>query len=73
MIGENLKKIRKSKKWSELQLSKSSGVARGYICELELGKYKNPGLIVICKLCKALTVTPNDLIPKELYEVKKDE
>lgn len=73
MIGKSVKDIRESKKISTLQLSKRSGVARGYICELELGKYKNPGLFVICKLCKALTVTPNDLIPEELYREGKNE
>lgn len=57
-----IEELRKNKKWSYTQLSMKSGVARGYLCELEEGKYSNPGLKVICKLCKAFGCTPNDLI-----------
>ena len=59
------KELRKKKKLSVAQLSKISGVARGYLYEIEIGKYKNPGVEVICKLCKALDCTPNDLINYE--------
>lgn len=59
--------LRKKKKWSLVQLSKKSGVARGYLCELEKGKYENPGGNIICKLCKALETTPNDLIEEKYW------
>ncbi|WP_061343332.1 helix-turn-helix domain-containing protein, partial [Clostridium botulinum] len=36
------------------KLSCKSKIARSYITELEEGKYGNPGLKVICNLCKAL-------------------
>jgi putative transcriptional regulator len=61
------KELRIQKKWSVVQLSKKSGVARGYLCELESGKYKNPGGEIICKLCKALGTTPNDLIEEKYW------
>ena len=63
----NLKLIRKSKKISQLQLSKRSGISRSYICELENDLYINPGLDVVCKLCRALDVTPNELICEKNY------
>jgi len=63
----NLKSIRKSKKVSQLQLSKRSGISRSYICELEHDVYTNPGLDVVCKLCKILDVTPNELICEKNY------
>ena len=66
-IGKNLERIRRSKRLSKLELSKSSGVSRSYISEMESNKYSNLSLEVICKLCKALEITPNDLIPEELY------
>lgn len=52
--------------WKELSLK--SGVARGYITEMENGKYTNPSIEVVCKLCMALEITPNDLIPTYLYK-----
>lgn len=57
-----LKELRKRKRWSQSKLSKISGVARGYISEIESGKYTNPTADVICRLCKALGCTPSDLI-----------
>lgn len=64
--------FRKNRGLSISQLSYKSGVAKGYITELEGGKYSNPGVQVIGKLCKALKVTPNDLIIKELWRDKED-
>ena len=69
----NLKSIRKSKKLSQLQLSKRSGINRSYICELENDIYINPGLDVVCKLCRALEVTPNELICEKNYRGDKDD
>ncbi|NFH79635.1 helix-turn-helix transcriptional regulator [Clostridium botulinum] len=61
------KEFRKLKNLTVSQLSYKSGVATGYITELENGKYKNPSLQIICKLSKALNITPNDLIDKNLW------
>lgn len=62
-----IKECRKMRNLSISKLSYKSEVARGYITELESGKYENPGLQVICKLSKALKVTPNELIEQELW------
>lgn len=67
-IGWKLKKIRKNRGYSNKELSKLSGVARGYLHELEIGKYNNPSVEVICKICIIFRITPNDLIPKEMYQ-----
>lgn len=67
MVKLLITELRTKKKMSRLQLSKLSGVARGYICELEDGKYNNPTVNVICKLCQGLGCTPNDLIDCENY------
>jgi putative transcriptional regulator len=63
----NIKKFRGEKNISIAELARRSGVTRSYICELENGTYANPGLKTICKLCKALRCTPNNLIPEKLY------
>lgn len=66
-IGSILKQYRLSKGWNGKELSLKSGVARGYITEMENDRYNNPSMSIICRLCVALEVTPNDLIPKEMY------
>lgn len=66
-IGQNLKRYRLSKRISQFELGTLSGVSRSYISEIESGIYSNISLYIICNLCKALTITPNDLIPEEMY------
>lgn len=56
-----LKELRNKKGWTQEKLADVSGVGRSYISEIEVGKY-NPTADIICKLCKALDCTPNDLI-----------
>lgn len=67
----NIKELRKSKRISILKLSKITGISRSYLNELDNNKYDNPGLKVICTLCKAFNCTPNDIIPEELYREDK--
>ena len=55
-----LEQIRRSRKMSQLQLAKKSGVSRTYISELESGKY-NPSK-TLCKLAKALDCSLDDLV-----------
>lgn len=66
-IGQNLKRYRLSKRISQFELGKLSGVSRSYISEIESGIYSNISLYIICNLCKVLTITPNDLIPEKMY------
>lgn len=69
-IGEKIKSLREKNNFSNKDLSRLSGVARGYIHELEVDRYVNPTIEVVCKLCMAFGVTPNDLIPQEMYKRK---
>lgn len=62
-----IKEYRKMRNLSISKLSYKSEVARGYITELEAGKYNNPGLQIVCKFCRALKVTPNELIEQDLW------
>lgn len=62
----NLKEIRKEKNITQKELSKKSGVAQSYICELENGKY-DCSVSTLCTLAKSLGVTPNDLLKKEYW------
>ena len=60
-----IQELRKKKKLSKRQLSLKSGVARGYISELESGKYDNPTVRVLAKLSKVLCCTLDDLVDFE--------
>ncbi|MEG0133370.1 MAG: helix-turn-helix transcriptional regulator [Clostridium sp.] len=62
-----VKEIRKSKGMTQIQLAKMSGVSRSYISELENDGY-TISIYILCKLCKALAVTPNDLIEEENWK-----
>ncbi|WBW95281.1 helix-turn-helix domain-containing protein [Oceanirhabdus sp. W0125-5] len=57
-----IEELRKKKKLSRRQLSLKSGVARGYISELESGKYDNPTVRVLVKLSKVLCCTLDELV-----------
>lgn len=72
-IGDNIKKFRLNNNFSNKKLSKISGLSRSYIFELEKGVYENVSINVLCKLCKALKVTPNDLIPIEMWKGEKED
>ena len=61
-IGTMLKRVRKEKGLSQLELAKRSRVAQGYISELEAGREKNPGIETLRKLAKALGVPLAELL-----------
>ena len=58
-LGENLKKIRKAKKMTQIQLAKKSGVKQSVISDLETGNAKSTGFIF--ELANALGVTAEEL------------
>lgn len=67
-ISQNLRTTRKEKGLTQNQLSEASGISRTTITEIESGAHPNTTIFVLCQLCRALEVTPNDLIPKEMYQ-----
>ena len=56
-----LKKLRLSKKWSQMELSRRSGVSQSFINDLEAGT-KQPTLTTLNKLANALEVQVTDLL-----------
>ena len=58
-LGENLKKIRKAKKMTQIQLAKKSGVKQSVISDLETGTAKSTSFIL--ELAGALGVTAEEL------------
>lgn len=66
-ISINLKKIRTSKGLSQSKLSQLSGIGRTTISDIENDRHSNTTIYVLCRICKSLEVTPNELIPEEMY------
>jgi len=60
-LGENIKRLRRDKDWTQGDLAEKSGVRVGQISKLESNKAK-PGLDTIYALTNALDCTPNALL-----------
>lgn len=60
-FGKKLKKIRLKKSKSQGDVAKILGVHRSYISGLERGK-RNPSLLTVHKVAKALGVSVNELL-----------
>lgn len=58
-LGENLKKIRKAKKFTQKDLAQKSGVKQSVISDLETGNAKSTGSLL--ELANALGITAEDL------------
>ena len=61
-IGRVLKRLREQRGLSQAALAKRSGVAQGYISEVEAGQKKNPGVETLRKIAKALGVPVTELL-----------
>lgn len=61
IFGENIKKIREEKGFSQEELANLAEFDRTYISLIERGK-RNLSLLNICRFAKALEVKPYELI-----------
>ncbi len=60
-LGRNLRKARRAKGWSQEEFAHHAGIHRTYISDLERGA-RNPTLIIVEKLARALDVPPGSLL-----------
>ncbi len=60
-LGENVRRIRESKGWSQDKLSEASGLHRTYISGIERG-IRNPTIKIVQKIAIALGVCPGQLL-----------
>lgn len=63
-FGKALREIRLKKNLSQGDIAKKLGVHRSYISGLERGK-RNPSLLTIKKMAKAIGVEPKELLEYE--------
>ncbi len=60
-FGNNVKKLRIAKGWSQEELAKRTGLHRTYIGSIERSE-RNVSLINVAKIAKALSVNIKDLL-----------
>lgn len=65
ILGQNIKRVRESKKISAYKLAQISGVGNSTISQIESGKRQTLNVSTIEKLAIALNVEPNKLISPE--------
>ncbi len=65
MLGDNIRRIRKSKRISINNLSKASGVSLGYLSDIENDKGVNPTKETLEKLAASLEVTVDEFFKDE--------
>jgi transcriptional regulator with XRE-family HTH domain len=57
-----LKQLRAERRMSQIELARRAKVAQGYISALEAGQKKDPGLMVLKRLARALGVQVTELL-----------
>lgn len=60
-IGQNLKKLRLKRGWSQQRLADEAGIVRRYLPELESGR-KNVSVLTLDKLAGALQVSLKEIV-----------
>jgi XRE family transcriptional regulator, master regulator for biofilm formation len=58
----DLKRLRELRNMTQLVLAKKSGVAQGYISDLEAGRKEKPSVEIVVKLARALTVDVSEVL-----------
>jgi len=62
LFGDHLRKLRHKKNWTQEELADKAGLHSTYIGQIERG-VRNPSLINLYKLAKALKITAGELLP----------
>ena len=66
-VGENIKRIRKTKKLSMERLAEQAGVSRSMLGQIERGE-ANPSVAIVGKLAAALKVPAEQLLHNDSFE-----
>ena len=60
-MANRIAKLRKKKGLSQANLAQEVGISRPYLSDIETGKYKNPGSLLLFRLAKVLGVNAEDI------------
>lgn len=61
LVGDNCARIRKTRGWTQEELSERCGLSQQYLSGLEQGK-RNPTIVTIYEIARALGVSHVDLV-----------
>ena len=61
IVGENIRKVRKQKGYSQEEFAEIAGFSRSYYTEIETGK-RNVSLLNLVRIIESLNADPNELI-----------
>ncbi|MEQ1718803.1 MAG: helix-turn-helix transcriptional regulator [Hyphomicrobium sp.] len=61
LVGENVRRIRLKKGWTQERFAEVSGISQQYISSLESGR-RNPTVVTLHELAQALGVSPVELL-----------
>lgn len=65
MLGQQIKKYRNKKKWSQEKLARESGVTYSVITRLEQGVINEPTIQTVMKLADALNLSIDELMGRK--------
>lgn len=60
-LGRKVRELRITREWTQRELSRRSGVDRGYLASIETGKVINPSADIFLKLARAFNIPPEEL------------
>lgn len=71
-VGDVIKQNRESSGFSRKKLAELSGISDSELMKIENGQRKNPSWRNLCKIAKALEISPIEFMIKTGYIAKKD-
>jgi transcriptional regulator with XRE-family HTH domain len=64
-LGGNIRKLRRRRGWTQVQLASRAGLDQTYISGLEIGRRDaNPSLLSVMRIARALETSPDKLCAK---------
>lgn len=60
-LGQKLKELRTEREWTQAELSKRTGLDRGYLAYIESGRVGKPSADTFLKLARAFNIRPEEL------------
>lgn len=71
-IEDHLKVIREKGELTYREMSKLTGVAISTLCNLEMGRYKEPGIGLLTKIARGLDIDLYELLKDTEFDYKKN-